>query len=70
MSEQAITGGDILGEEQNMSIFDQGYALVVGVGADLPNTVDDAVGLVDILKDPARLSIRPCASAHRGSGPP
>lgn len=28
-----------------MAIFDQGYALVVGVGADLPNTVDDAVGL-------------------------
>jgi hypothetical protein len=25
--------------------FDQGYALVVGVGADLPNTVDDAVSL-------------------------
>ncbi len=37
-----------------MAIFDQGYALVVGAGADLPNTVDDAVGLADILKDPAR----------------
>lgn len=37
-----------------MAVFDQGYALIVGVGADLPNTVDDAVGLADILKDPAR----------------
>jgi hypothetical protein len=37
-----------------MTIFDQGYALIVGVGADLPNTMDDAVSLADILKDPAR----------------
>ena len=37
-----------------MAIFDQGFALVVGVGADLPNTVDDAQGLADTLKDPAR----------------
>jgi hypothetical protein len=37
-----------------MAIFDEGYALVVGAGADLPNTVDDAVGLADILKDSAR----------------
>jgi len=35
--------------------FDQGHALIIiGVGADLPNTVDDARGLADILKDPAR----------------
>ena len=34
--------------------FNNGYALIVGVGADLPNTVDDAVGLADILKDPDR----------------
>ena len=39
--------------------FDQGYALVVGVGADLPNTVDDAVGLAGILKDPARCAYPP-----------
>ena len=35
-------------------LFDQGCALIVGVGADLPNTVDDAIGLANILKDPAR----------------
>ena len=34
--------------------FTQGHALVIGVGADLPNTVDDAQGLADILKDPGR----------------
>ena len=37
-----------------MVVFDQGYALVVGVGSDLPNTVDDATGLADILQDTAR----------------
>jgi hypothetical protein len=37
-----------------MVAFKQGYALVVGVGADLPNTVDDAIGLAGMLKDPAR----------------
>ena len=37
-----------------MATFERGYALVVGVGADLPSTVDDARGLADILKDPAR----------------
>ena len=42
-----------------MAIFDRGYALVVGVGADLPNTVDDAVGIADILKDPARCAYPP-----------
>lgn len=34
--------------------FSQGYALLIGVGADLPNTVDDAFGLANILKDPGR----------------
>lgn len=34
--------------------FFQGYALLIGVGADLPNTVDDARGLADILTDPER----------------
>ncbi|MDY7076489.1 MAG: caspase family protein [Chloroflexota bacterium] len=37
-----------------MTPFKQGYALIVGVGADLPNTVDDATGLANILKDPER----------------
>jgi hypothetical protein len=34
--------------------FKQGHALIIGVGADLPNTVDDAVGLTNILKDRER----------------
>lgn len=34
--------------------FTQGHACIVGVGADLPNTVDDAVGLANILQDPER----------------
>ena len=39
--------------------FEGGYALVVGVGADLPNTVDDANGLADILQDPSRCAYPP-----------
>ena len=34
--------------------FNQGHALVIGVGADLPNTVDDAKGLAEILRAPDR----------------
>lgn len=34
--------------------FHNGHALIIGVGADLPNTVDDAVGLANFLKDPDR----------------
>ncbi|MBK8431290.1 MAG: hypothetical protein IPL28_08370 [Chloroflexi bacterium] len=34
--------------------FTKGHAVLIGVGADLPNTVDDANGLADILKDPSR----------------
>ena len=37
-----------------MSAFEEGYALIIGVGADLPNTVDDAKGIADILKDEER----------------
>lgn len=36
------------------AMFNEGHALVVGVGADLPNTVDDASGLAAILQDPRR----------------
>jgi hypothetical protein len=42
-----------------MATFNHGHALVVGVGADLPNTVDDAAGLADILRDPARCAYPP-----------
>jgi uncharacterized caspase-like protein len=38
----------------NQTQFSSGHALIIGVGGDLPNTVDDAKGLADILKDPAR----------------
>jgi hypothetical protein len=34
--------------------FSQGHAVVIGVGGDLPNTVDDAVGVANILRDPSR----------------
>lgn len=37
-----------------MSEFTQGHALLVGVGSDLPVTVQDAQGLADLLRDPAR----------------
>ena len=36
------------------AVFQQGFALVVGVGDDLPNTIDDAKGLANILKDEGR----------------
>jgi len=39
--------------------FENRYALLVGVGADLPNTVDDAIGLGNILKDPTRCAYPP-----------
>ncbi|MEA3341028.1 MAG: caspase family protein [Chloroflexota bacterium] len=42
-----------------MTDFDHGHALIVGVGADLPNTVDDAAGIAEILKDPARCAYPP-----------
>ncbi len=34
--------------------FGHGYVLLIGVGADLPNTVDDAIGIANILKDGER----------------
>jgi hypothetical protein len=40
--------------------FPHGYAVVVGVGADLPMTVPDATAIADLLRDPAR-----CAQARR-----
>jgi hypothetical protein len=47
--------------------FVQGHALVVGVGDDLPNTVDDAAGLADILKDAGRCAY-PDEQVHLLSG--
>jgi hypothetical protein len=50
------------------STFSQGHAVVVGVGADLPNTVDDAVGLAGILKEPGRCAYPP-GQVHLLTGP-
>jgi len=41
------------------NIYTQGHALVIGVGADLPNTIDDAIGLADILMDATRCAYPP-----------
>lgn len=40
-------------------LFTQGHACIVGVGADLPNTVKDAQGIADILRDPERCAYEP-----------
>ena len=40
-------------------IFSQGHALIIGAGADLPNTVTDAEGIANILKDPERCAYPP-----------
>ncbi|MBN2393803.1 MAG: caspase family protein [Anaerolineae bacterium] len=42
-----------------MAILKQGHAIVVGVGSDLPNTVDDAQGVADILKEAGRCAYPP-----------
>ena len=40
-------------------VFSQGHACIVGVGSDLPNTVNDAKGIADILKDRDRCAYPP-----------
>jgi hypothetical protein len=35
-------------------MFDNGYAVIVGVGADLPVTIADATAVADLLRDPSR----------------
>lgn len=39
--------------------FTNGHALIIGVGGDLPNTVEDATRLANILKDPERCAYPP-----------
>jgi hypothetical protein len=39
--------------------FTNGYGLLVGVGADLPVTVKDAIALRDVLIDPCRAAYTP-----------
>lgn len=41
------------------NVFTQGYAVIVGVGGDLPNTIGDATGIADILKDLERCAYPP-----------
>jgi len=41
------------------TIFTSGHALLVGVGADLPNTITDAQGLADVLRDSNRCAYPP-----------
>lgn len=41
------------------STYKNGHALVIGVGQDLPNTVNDAKGLAAILTDPSRCAYPP-----------
>ena len=40
-------------------LFTLGYAVVIGVGADLPVTVTDATAIADLLQDPARCAYPP-----------
>ncbi len=51
-----------------MTQFTHGHALIIGAGADLPNTVDDAVGLADILTDTERCAYPP-GQVRRLTGP-
>ena len=49
--------------------FTQGYALVVGVGGNLPNTVNDARGVASLYRPYAlRISSRSRLSARRRVG--
>jgi hypothetical protein len=47
--------------------FKSGHALIVGVGADLSNTIDDAIGVADILKDSVRCAY-PTSQVHLLTG--
>ena len=42
-----------------MPQFTHGHALVIGMGADLPDTIQDATGLADILTDQSRCAYPP-----------
>src|SRR3972149_453856 len=42
-----------------MSQFTHGHALIIGMGADLPDTVQDAAGLSDISPEPERCAYPP-----------
>jgi serine/threonine protein kinase len=61
---KASPSGGVVSE----ALTHSGHALVVGVGDDLPNTVDDAIGLANILKDPERCAY-PSDQVHLLVGP-
>jgi hypothetical protein len=42
-----------------MTQFTHGHALIIGMGADLPNTIQDAAGLAELLKDGERCAYPP-----------
>lgn len=48
-------------------LFNQGYALLIGVGGDLPGTIDDAAGLAAILQDSGRCAY-PAGQVHLLTG--
>jgi hypothetical protein len=50
-----------------MSTFSQGHAVLIGVGGDLPNTIEDARGLHELLIDPSRCAY-PQKQVHLLSG--
>jgi hypothetical protein len=60
---QGLRVGDALGER-----FVGGHALIVGVGGNLPNTIDDARGLAAILRDPERCAY-PADQVYDPTGP-
>ncbi len=50
-----------------MTLFETGHALLIGVGGDLPNTIDDATGLAALLRDSER-SAYPPSQVHLLTG--
>lgn len=57
-----VDGLGLVGVERGIEMsetFVHGYAVVVGVGADLPVTVRDATAVADLLRDPARCAYPP-----------
>jgi hypothetical protein len=50
------------------NVFQPGHALVIGVGADLPNTIQDAEGLAALLQDEGRCAY-PSQQVHLLTGP-
>jgi WD40 repeat protein len=45
--------------EPASTAFNNGYAIVVGIGADLPVTLDDATAVADLLRDASRCAYPP-----------